>query len=99
MSRHRIRTEEVLIYLGVGERHFIEQLRSEGLFESDELEPDQAEDLRVAKMLIEEFGVNAAGVDVALHLRRRLMALERRALLLAEALETASKPRGSRDRP
>ncbi len=86
MSQRRIRTEEVLIYLGIEERHFIEDLRGVGLFEDEELEPEQAEDLRLAKLLIEELGVNAAGVDVALHLRRRLMALERRTRLLAEAL-------------
>ena len=96
MSRHRIRTEEVLIYLGVQEGQFIETLRGEGLFETDELEPEQAEDLRLAKVLIEELGVNAAGVDVALHLRRRLLALERRAQVLADALEAASKARDSR---
>ena len=91
MSSQRIRTEEVLVYLGVREGRLIEELRVEGLFESEELDPAQAEDLRVAQMLVEELGVNAAGVEVALHLRRRLMALEHRAQLLASALEDASK--------
>lgn len=87
MSERRIRTEEVLVYLGVRERTFIEELRGEGLFESDELDPEQAEELRLAQLLVEELGVNAAGVDVALHLRRRLMALEQRARVLADALK------------
>lgn len=43
------------------------------------LAPEQAEDLRLAKVLVEELGVNAAGIEVALHLRRRLLALEHRA--------------------
>ncbi|MBJ20139.1 MAG: hypothetical protein CL933_12070 [Deltaproteobacteria bacterium] len=43
------------------------------------LDPEQAEDLRLAKVLVEELGVNAAGIEVALHLRRRLLALEHRA--------------------
>jgi len=94
MSRRRIRTEEVLVYLGVEERvSFLEQLRREGLFEEDELEPHEAEDLRLAKVLMEELGVNAAGVDVALHLRRRLFALEARARALAEALDRERKKR------
>ena len=36
---------------------------------------------------MEELGVNAAGVEVALHLRRRLFALEHRARALVDALE------------
>lgn len=98
MSRRRVRTEEVLVYLGVDESGFLAELRSEGLFVEDELEPEQAEDLRVAQLLIEDLGVNAAGVDVALHLRRRLLALERRAHALAQALHEsgASDQRGPR---
>ena len=89
MSERRIRVADVLVYLGVEERQFLEPLRREGLFEGDEIEPAQAEDLRLAKVLMQELGVNAAGVDVALHLRRRLFALERRARALAEALEAS----------
>jgi len=90
MTRRRIRTEEVLVYLGVSDqRSFLELLRAEGLFEGEEIEPEEAEDLRLAKVLMDELGVNAAGVDVALHLRRRLFALEQRARALARALEDA----------
>jgi hypothetical protein len=88
MTRRRIRTEEVLVYLGVEERtSFFQLLRSEGLFEAEELDPEEADELRLAHLLMEELGVNAAGVDVALHLRRRLFALEARARALAAALE------------
>lgn len=88
MTTRRIRIEEVLVYLGVSDRRaFLERLRTEGLFETEEVEPEEAEDLRLAHLLMEELGVNAAGVDVALHLRRRLMALEDRVRLLADALE------------
>jgi hypothetical protein len=94
MSRRRIRTEEVLVYLGVEERaSFLEGLRKEGLFEDDELEPQEAEELRLARVLMEELGVNAAGVEVALHLRRRLFALEARARALAEALDRERRGR------
>ena len=88
MSRRRVRIEEVLIYLEVSDRStFLERLRAEGLFESDELEPEEAEDLRFAQLLMSDLGVNAAGVEVALHLRRRLFALEERTKTLAAALE------------
>jgi hypothetical protein len=94
MSRRRIRTEEVLIYLGVEQgAAFIQRLRKEGLFEDEELEPEEAEELRLAQVLMEELGVNAAGVDVALHLRRRLFALQARARALADALEAERKKR------
>ena len=88
MSVKRIQTEEVLVYLGTQKRStFFQRLRSEGLFENEELEPGEADELRLAHVLMEELGVNAAGVEVALHLRRRLFALESRALELAAALE------------
>jgi hypothetical protein len=96
MSQRSVRTTDVLVFLGLEERPFLERLRSEGLFESDELEPEQADDLRLAKVLMEELDVNAAGVGVALHLRRRLLALELRAQALAEALEAESKTTGGR---
>lgn len=98
MIRRRIRTQEVLVYLGVEGRPFLDRLRGEGLFEGDELDPEQAEDLRLAEVLMHDLGVNAAGVDVALHLRRRLLALERRAALLADALRTATEPDTDPDR-
>ena len=92
MSRRRIRIDEVLVFLGA-EGTLLERLRAEGLFEADELEPEEAEDLRLAKLLMEELDVNAAGVEVVLHLRRRLLALEERARALAEALDAASRRR------
>ena len=83
----RVRTREVLVYLGVEGSDLLEHLRREGLFEEEELEPGQADELRFAAVLMQELGVNAAGVEVALQLRRRLHALEARARALAEALE------------
>ena len=50
----RTRIEEVLRFLGVDDPDLIPQLRSEGLFERDELEPYEAEELRVAALLVEE---------------------------------------------
>lgn len=72
-----VRIEAVLEFLGVDPQD-LEQLRREGLFESDWLEPAVAEELRVATALMRDLGVNAAGIEVALHLRRRLLVLEGR---------------------
>ncbi len=70
--------EEVLRFLELETDSLLRELRGEGLFERDELEPDEAEELRVAVELVRELGVNPAGVAVALHLRRRLLCLEDR---------------------
>lgn len=92
MTRRSIRTSEVLVFLGAEEETaFFQRLREEGLFEGEELAPEEADELRLAKLLMEELGVNAEGVDVALHLRRRLFALELRARALADALERERK--------
>jgi hypothetical protein len=72
----RARVREVLEFLEIDDSSLLEELRREGLFEDEWLEPDQAEELRVAAVLVQELGVNPAGVDVALQMRRRLMALE-----------------------
>ncbi len=74
----RARIEDVLRFLGVDDPELLTLLRREGLFTHDELEPDEAEELRVATALMRDLGVNAAGVEVALHMRRRLLVLERR---------------------
>lgn len=83
--RRRIEIREVLVHLG-GSEGLLEDLRGEGLFESDFLDPREAEELRIAALMIEELGVNPAGVQVALHLRRRLLALESRLSTLAAHL-------------
>ena len=70
--------DEVLRFLGIEDPGFLEALRREGLFEEDTLEPEAAEELRVAARLVQELGVNPAGVEVVLHLRRRLLVLESR---------------------
>lgn len=81
----RIEIREVLIHLGGGEE-LLESLRGEGLFESDFVDPREADELRIAALMMEELGVNPAGVQVALHLRRRLLALEARVAAIATAL-------------
>jgi hypothetical protein len=78
VTTRRARIEEVLAWIGVDDPELVRRLREEGLFPSDELEPFEAEELRVAALLVRELGVNPAGVEVALHLRRRLLVLQRR---------------------
>lgn len=81
-SRKRSPIREIAEHLGLAPR-VLQGLREEGLFENDLLDADEADELRVAFVLIEEMGVNPPGVQVALHLRRRLIALEGRTTRLA----------------
>jgi hypothetical protein len=74
----RARIEEVLRQLGLGDSELLESLRDEGLFPDDEISSTDAEELRVAVVLMQEMGVNAAGVEVILHLRSRLLTLQTR---------------------
>lgn len=83
----RIRIEELLVQLEF-DRRMLEELRATGLFESDELAVEEADELRVAAELMRSLGVNAPGVQVALQLRRRLLVLEERtARVLRDLLE------------
>jgi len=74
----RVHVDEVLRFLGIEDHGFLEALRREGLFEEETLDPEAAEELRVAACLVRDLGVNPAGVEVVLHLRRRLFVLESR---------------------
>jgi hypothetical protein len=74
----RAHVEEVLRALGFTDTECIESLRAEGLFAEDEISMTEAEQLRIAVVLMREMGVNAAGVEVILHLRSRLLALQTR---------------------
>jgi hypothetical protein len=70
--------QEVLRFLGIEDSAILDELRREGLFEEDSVEPDTAEELRVAASLMRDLGVNPAGVEVVLQMRRRLLVLEER---------------------
>jgi hypothetical protein len=61
-----------------GDRELLEQLRGAGFLPKDEgaIAPEHAEVARVAHTLVHELEVNWAGVEVALHLRSRLVAVE-----------------------
>ena len=76
MTTVRTTVKEVLLLLGIDDPAVIDELRREGLFEEDFLGPESAEELRVAITLVRELGVNPAGVDVVLHMRRRMLQLQ-----------------------
>ncbi len=90
MSR-RVHVDEILRFLEVRDAELLRSMRREGLFESDELELVEADELRVATVLMRELGVNAAGVEVILRMRRRMLTLEQRTAeairLLVEKLD------------
>ena len=75
---HRARIEEVIRYIGRVDPELISSLRYEGLFPEDEVSSEEAEELRVAIVLMRDMGVNAAGVDVILRMRHRLLTLQSR---------------------
>jgi hypothetical protein len=69
--------ERLLSLLG-GDRALFDQLREGGFLpeEDGSIEPEHAEVARIACTLAHELEVNWAGVEVALHLRSRLVAVE-----------------------
>jgi hypothetical protein len=95
MTRTRIQISEVLEHLGA-RPDTLDRLRDEGLFEADRIDSAEADDLRVATILVEELGVNVAGVQVALHLRRRLVAVEARVARVAPQPEETPSENGDR---
>ncbi|MDH3212500.1 MAG: hypothetical protein OEM05_08440 [Myxococcales bacterium] len=89
----RTSVEEVLAFLGIEDRELLLLLRAEGLFEADDLSADECEDFRVAVHLMTDLGVNAAGVQVILRMRSRLLNLEERT---SEALRLLLEEREGR---
>ncbi len=74
----RLPVDELLRLIGADTPEIREVLRETELGERSELAAEEAEELRVAALLVRDLGVNAAGVDVVLRLRRRLLCLEGR---------------------
>lgn len=93
-----VRIEEVLLHLGIEDDEMLRRLREVGLFEADEIDPQGADEFRVAALMMEELGVNPAGVQVALHLRRRLMTLESRTTVLMGQLSRDDRRKVVADR-
>ncbi len=82
MGRKFLRLSEVIEICGVDER-FLHQLEQEAVIrpvirrKQKLYSPDQVERVRVARLLIEEMGVNLAGAEVALHMREQMIAMQR----------------------
>jgi MerR family transcriptional regulator/heat shock protein HspR len=82
MARKYLRITEVIKICGVDEE-FVLRLEQEKLIspivrQSKKLyPPDQVDRVRVARLLIEEMGVNLEGAEVALHMREQMIAMQR----------------------
>src|SRR5574341_769282 len=82
MARKYFRITEVVEICGVN-RDFVVQLERESIIEPiirSKLKyypRDQLERVRVARLLIEEMGVNLEGAEVALNMREQMIAMQR----------------------
>ena len=82
MRRKFLRITEVVRICGV-DKEFVIRLEKEKVIypivrRSRKLYPlDQVDRVRVARLLIEELGVNLEGAEVALHMREQMIAMQR----------------------
>jgi len=82
MPRKFLRITEVVRICGV-DKEFVIRLEKEKVIypvvrRSRKLYPvDQVDRVRVARLLIEEMGVNLEGAEVALHMREQMIAMQR----------------------
>jgi MerR family transcriptional regulator/heat shock protein HspR len=82
MPRKFLRITEVTKLYGV-DMKFVKRLEQENIISpivrrSEKYYPlDQVDRIRVARLLIEEMGVNLAGAEVALHMREQMVAMQR----------------------
>ena len=81
MARKYLRITEVIKICGVDEE-FILRLERESMIRPvirrrQRLYPlDQVDRVRVARLLIEEMGVNLEGAEVAIHMREQMIAMQ-----------------------
>jgi MerR family transcriptional regulator, heat shock protein HspR len=82
MPRKYLRITEVTKVCGVN-RQFVMRLEREQIIapvrrRNEKFYPiDQVDRIRVARLLIEELGVNLEGAEVALHMREQMIAMQR----------------------
>jgi MerR family transcriptional regulator, heat shock protein HspR len=82
MARRYLRITEVIEICGVDEK-FVGDLERERIVEPvirrnlKFYTPEQVDRVRVARLLIEEMGVNMEGAEVALHMREQMIAMQR----------------------
>ena len=82
MARRYLRITEVIKICGVDEK-FVADLERERIVQPvirrnlKVYAPEQVDRVRVARLLIEEMGVNMEGAEVALHMREQMIAMQR----------------------
>ncbi|MGH7873502.1 MAG: chaperone modulator CbpM [Candidatus Binatia bacterium] len=82
MPRKYLRITEIIRICGV-DINFVKRLERENVISpilrrSEKLYPlDQVDRVRVARLLMEEMGVNLEGAEVALHMREQMIAMQR----------------------
>ena len=82
MARRYLRITEVIKICGVDEK-FVGDLERERIIQPvirrnlKFYAPEQVDRVRVARLLIEEMGVNLEGAEVALHMREQMIAMQR----------------------
>lgn len=82
MARRYLRITEVIKICGV-DKKFVADLERERIVEPvirrklKFYAPEQVDRVRVARLLIEEMGVNMEGAEVALHMREQMIAMQR----------------------
>ena len=82
MARKYLRITEVIEICGVDEEFVIRLEQEQVIYpiirQKQKLYPlEQVDRVRVARLLIEEMGVNFEGAEVALHLREQMIAMQR----------------------
>ena len=82
MARRYLKITEVVRICGV-DKDFVLRLEREQLVEpvvrqkEKVYPPEQVERVRVARILMEDMGVNVEGAEVALHMRDQMIAMQR----------------------
>ena len=96
MPRKYLRIRDVIKVCHV-DAEFISYLERERIIEpvwrrkAKLYSPDQVERVRVARLLIEEMGVNLEGAEVALHMREQMIAMQRQFNELLRLLRRQAK--------
>src|SRR3954453_3481150 len=82
MARRYLKITEVIRICGVDEDFVLrlerEQVVAPLVRQNEKVyPPEQVERVRVARLLMEEMGVNLEGAEVALHMREQMIAMQR----------------------
>ena len=98
MARKYLRITEVTKICGVS-AEFVKRLEKEQVIypvrrRREKIYPlDQVDRVRVARLLIDDMGVNLEGADVVLHMREQMIALRRQFNDILRLLEQLKKQR------